>query len=150
MLFAPSIVEAWGPITHVYLGYQVLEVGAALIPAGIYGIIKKYKNDFLYGNISADIILGRRFQGFDKNSHNWNMAWEIISSARDHSAKGICIRVSYASLWQIQLSTILSQTVFLLGIHSLRSGLTALLDSKYRGMLKMLDRSMQRKNDIFP
>lgn len=41
IVLIPSIADAWGPLTHVQLGYQVLDAGAALVPAGIYGIIKK-------------------------------------------------------------------------------------------------------------
>jgi len=87
ILFLPSAAEAWGPLTHVYLGTQVLEAGAALIPAGIYAILRKYRNDYLYGNLSADIILGRRFQGPEKNSHNWDIAWELLGSSRSDRQK---------------------------------------------------------------
>ncbi|MEW6601944.1 MAG: zinc dependent phospholipase C family protein, partial [Nitrospirota bacterium] len=87
MLLIPSLADAWGPLTHIYLGYQVIDFGAALVPAGIYAIIKKYRNDFLYGNLSADIILGRRFQTFETNSHSWDIAWKLLGSSKTDRQK---------------------------------------------------------------
>ncbi len=147
-LLIPSIADAWGPLTHVYLGYQVLDVGAALIPAGIYGILKKYKNDFLYGNLSADIILGRRFQGFEKNSHNWDIAWKLFGSSRTDRQKAF----AYGYMMHLCADTVVHnlETPRLPFSHSLlevRSD--SIVDKKYRRVMKGLDKYMQRKNDVF-
>lgn len=148
ILFIPSISEAWGPLTHVYLGYQVLDVGAALIPAGIYGILKKYKNDFLYGNLSADIILGRRFQAFESNSHNWKIAWKLFTSAKTERQQAF----AYGYLLHLCADTVVHNlepngVPFNHSLVELKSD--SMIDKKYRRVLKRLDKAMQKKNDIF-
>jgi hypothetical protein len=147
-LLIPSIADAWGPLTHVYLGYQILDIGAALVPAGIYGIIKKYKNDFLYGNLSADIILGRRFQVFDKNSHNWDIAWKLFGSSKTDRQKAF----AYGYLMHLCADTVVhnlehSRIPFSHSLLEIKSD--SILHKKYRRMLKRLDKVMQKKNDVF-
>ena len=147
-LLIPSIADAWGPLTHVYLGYQILDIGAALVPAGVYSIIKKYKNDFLYGNLSADIILGRRFQVFDKNSHNWDIAWKLFKSSKTDRQKAF----AYGYLMHLCADTVVhnlenSRIPFSHSLLEIKSD--SILDKKYRRMLKRLDKVMQKKNDVF-
>lgn len=148
MVLIPSVADAWGPLTHVYLGYQVLDIGAALVPAGIYGILKRYRNDFLYGNLSADIILGRRFQGVEKNSHNWDIAWKLLASSRTARQRAF----AYGYLMHLCADTVIHnlETPRVPFSHSLlevRSD--SMIDKKYRGILKGLDKYMQKKNDVF-
>lgn len=148
VILIPSRADAWGPLTHLYLGYHMLDIGTALIPAGIYGILKRYRNDFLYGNLSADIILGRRFQGFEKNSHNWNVAWKLFSAAKTERQKAF----AYGYLMHLCADTV---------VHNLKSNgipfshsllevkSDSIVDKKFRKVLKELDKYMQKKNDIF-
>jgi hypothetical protein len=148
VLLIPSIADAWGPLTHVYLGYQILDIGAALIPAGIYTVLKKYRNDFLYGNLSADIILGRRFQGFEKNSHNWDIAWKLFASARTDRQKAF----AYGYLMHLCADTVVHnlEKPKLPFSHSLLEVKSdSIVDTKYRRILKNLDNVMQKKNDVF-
>ncbi len=148
ILLIPTNADAWGPLTHVYLGYQVLDIGAALIPAGIYGLLKKYKSDFLYGNLSADIILGRRFQGSEKNSHNWDIAWKLFGAARTDRQKAF----AYGYLMHLCADTVVhnlepSRIPFSHSLIELKSD--SVMDKKYRKVLRRLDKAMQKKNDIF-
>ncbi len=156
------MAHAWGPLTHVYLGNQVLDLGAAVIPAGIYGILKKFKNDFLYGNLSADMILGKRFQGHEKNSHSWDIAWRLMASAKKDSQKAF----AYGYLTHLSADTVvhnLKKPVlpFTLSEKKLSSlllmGFThpileiksdSIIDKKYRIILKGLDKSIQKRNDV--
>jgi len=148
ILLIPSIADAWGPLTHVYLGYQVFDACAALIPAGIYAILKKYKNDFLYGNLSADIILGRRFQGFEKNSHNWNIAWKLLNDSATDRQKAF----AYGYLMHLCADTVVhnlkpNRIPFSHSLLEVKSD--SIVDKKYRRVLKNLDKYMQKKNDVF-
>ena len=148
ILFIPSIADAWGPLTHVYLGYQILDLGAALIPAGIYTLLKTYRNDFLYGNVSADIILGRRFQPFEHNSHNWDKAWKLLDSSRTERQKAF----AYGYLMHLCADTVVhnmskSSVPFSHSLLEIKSD--SIIDKKYRRVLKRLDKAMQRKNDRF-
>jgi hypothetical protein len=147
IFFLPSIAEAWGPLTHVYLGYQVLDVGAAIVPASIYALLKKYKNDFLYGNLSADIILGKRFQVYEKNSHNWDTAWELFRSANTDQQKAF----AYGYLTHLSADTVvhnLKKSILPFTHSILEIKADNIVDKKYGKMLKGLDKIMQKKNDV--
>ncbi len=148
ILFIPSVADAWAPLTHVYLGYQVLDFGAALIPAGIYTLLRKYRNDFLYGNLSADIILGRRFQGIEKNSHNWDIAWKLFGSAKTDRQQAF----AYGYLMHLCADTVIhnmekSSIPFSHSLIEIKAD--SIVDKKYRRILKRLDKAMQKKNDVF-
>jgi hypothetical protein len=148
ILFIPSIAEAWGPLTHVYLGAQLLDIGASMIPVGVYGLLKKYRNDFLYGNLSADIILGRRFQGLEKNSHDWKIAWKMLGAARSDRRKAF----AYGYLMHLCADSVVhnldtSKQPFSHSLIELKSD--SIVDKKYRRVMKRLDKVMQRENDVF-
>jgi hypothetical protein len=148
IILIPSLADAWGPLTHVYLGYQVFDVCAPLIPAGIYAILKKYRNDFLYGNLSADIILGRRFQGFEKNSHNWTIAWNLLKASTTDRQRAF----AYGYLMHLCADTVvhnLKPTKFPFSHSLIEVKSDSIVDKKYRRILKDLDKYMQKKNDVF-
>lgn len=79
-ILVPSFAFAWGPMTHMYLANEIYSY-APLIPAGILTIIKKYKQDFLYGNLMADMILGKKYLPEDKSSHSWDVVFNLLEQA---------------------------------------------------------------------
>ncbi len=79
-VLAPALSFAWGPMTHMYLGNEIFAYGP-LIPAGIYALIKKYRQDFLYGNLMADSIIGKKYLPDDKSSHSWEVALRLLNQA---------------------------------------------------------------------
>ena len=142
ILFIPSIAEAWGPLTHVQLGYQLLDIGASLIPVSIYSILKKYKSDFLYGNLSADIYMGRRFQDVENNSHDWNIAWKMLGAARSDRRKAF----AYGYLMHLCADSVVhnldnSKLRFSHSLIELKSD--SIVDKKYRRVMKRFDKVMQ-------
>jgi len=148
VFFIPSIADAWGPLTHVSLGCQLIDLGPAIIPAGIYGILKKYKNDYLYGNLSADIIFGRRFQVCEANSHSWEVAWKLMDASESDRQKAF----AYGYLMHLCADTVVHNikpngVPFHHSLLEMRSD--SILDKKYRRKLKTLDKYMQKKNDLF-
>ncbi len=148
ILFIPSIAEAWGPLTHLYLGHQVLDLGAAAIPAGIYGLLRKFKGDFLYGNLCADMIFGRRFQIHEKNSHSWDVAWRLFGLAGTNRQKSF----AYGYLSHLCADTVVhnldkSSLPFKHSLLEVKAD--SIIDKKYRKKLKSLDKIMQKKNDLF-
>ena len=148
VFFIPSIADAWGPLTHVSLGCQLIDLGPAIIPAGIYAILNKYKNDYLYGNLSADIILGRSFQGYEANSHSWNVAWELMDASESDRQKAF----AYGYLMHLCADTVVHNikpngVPFHHSLLEMRSD--SILDKKYRRKLKTLDKYMQKKHDLF-
>ncbi|MFO0752173.1 MAG: zinc dependent phospholipase C family protein [Thermodesulfovibrionales bacterium] len=80
-LLIPSFAFAWGPLTHMYLGNEIFAY-APLLPAGIVALLRKYRQDFLYGNLMADMILGKKYLPDDKSSHSWDVALNLLDLAQ--------------------------------------------------------------------
>jgi hypothetical protein len=147
LLMVPSFADAWGPLTHLYLGSELIEIAGSLIPAALYGLLKKYRKDFLYGNLSADIILGRRFQTVEKNSHNWDIAWDLIDSAETDRQRAF----AYGYLMHLGADSVVHNIKpdgkpFSHSLLEVRSD--CLIDGRYRRMLRGLDKYMQKRNDL--
>jgi Zinc dependent phospholipase C len=80
-MLIPSFAFAWGPLTHMYLGNELLSF-SPLIPAGILALLRKHKQDFLYGNLMADMILGKKYLPDDKSSHSWDVGLKLLDQAK--------------------------------------------------------------------
>ncbi len=148
VLLIPSVAEAWGPLTHVYLGNQILNLGMAAVPAGIYSIIKRYRKDFLCGNLSADIIIGKSFQCKEGNSHSWKMAWQLLMAAKTKRQQAF----AYGYMSHLSADTVvhnLEKTGLPFRHSFLEVKSESIIDKKYRKMLKELDRVMQKRHDVF-
>lgn len=83
-VLAPATLYAWGPLTHVYLGTEVFYF-ASLLPAGLYSLLKRHRQDFLYGNIMADTVLAKKYMPQEDHSHNWNSAFDLQREAETES-----------------------------------------------------------------
>ncbi|MFO1520221.1 MAG: zinc dependent phospholipase C family protein [bacterium] len=81
-LFSPSVAHAWGPGAHLEYALHALSQIALLAPP-IRALLKKHPNDFLYGTIAADIILGKKFAGELYHCHHWEVALPLLHHAQD-------------------------------------------------------------------
>src|ERR1700685_2997960 len=52
---------AWGPITHIALGAQVL-ASVSTLEQPLQAILLSMPDAFLYGSLAPDIVQGRRFR----------------------------------------------------------------------------------------
>ncbi len=69
----------------MYLGSEVLLLAGAVLPAAVSALLRRYKNDFLYGNIMADSIMAKKYLPHKHHPHNWNVALELYENAgTDH------------------------------------------------------------------
>lgn len=82
IVFWPDLALAWGPAVHIYLASQLLTMDG-VIPVTILQLLKDYKTDFLFGNISADILLGKKYVEWRKHCHNWDVAKHLRNSAQN-------------------------------------------------------------------
>ena len=105
-ILVPVDVFAWGPLTHMYLGNQLLAC-APLIPAGILALIKKHKQDFLYGNIMADTILGKKYLPDDKSSHSWDVGLKLFDQAKSWPERAF----AYGYLSHLAADTVAHETL---------------------------------------
>lgn len=89
-LLIPSLAFAWGPLTHIYLGNEIYYLGP-LLPAWVFNLLKRYRQDYLYGNLIADIILAKNLLPAEKNSHSWEVALSLFESAKSSSEKAFSL-----------------------------------------------------------
>ncbi|MBW2059084.1 MAG: zinc dependent phospholipase C family protein [Deltaproteobacteria bacterium] len=85
-LLLPEPAWAWGPATHLQLGSHLLRDLSALSPF-LQDLLRSFPHDYLYGCISADIIIGKRYTRYEKHCHNWSAGLQVLSSARTDAQK---------------------------------------------------------------
>lgn len=144
----PSFAFAWGPLTHVYLGSEILSLGS-LIPAGIYTLIRKYRHDFIYGNLMADLIIGKKFIPEGKNPHSWDMALNLLDSAETKQQEAF----AYGYMSHLAADTI-AHGSFMdnrrdIGHTLVELRADSIIDRKYWYLALDIDRSVQKRNDLF-
>lgn len=73
---------AWGPVTHIALGAQVL-ASVSTLEQPLQAILLSMPDAFLYGSLAPDIVQGRRFQSrLRRHSHNWSTGFGLLSAAQ--------------------------------------------------------------------
>jgi hypothetical protein len=99
--FYPATAHAWGPGAHLEYSLHALSQIALLAPA-VRAILKKHPNDFLYGSIAADIILGKKFAGELYHCHHWEVAFPLLDQAEDERQKAFI----YGYLTHLSVDTV--------------------------------------------
>jgi len=86
VLFLPDSAWAWGPGAHISFASEILDSLSVFSPI-LQTLLKDFPYDFLYGNISADIIFGRKFAGYKHHCHNWAVGLQVLRDARSRPQK---------------------------------------------------------------
>lgn len=86
LLLIPSSAWAWGPLTHIYVASELFAY-ASIIPPAIFGVLTRYRQDFLYGNLMADMILGKSYLPQEKSPHSWTTGMRFLEQAENESEK---------------------------------------------------------------
>lgn len=147
-LLVPSAAFAWGPLTHVYLGSEIYYL-SSLLPAAVYKLISKYRQDYLYGNLTADIILAKKYLSAEKNPHNWDVALGLMESSETEAERAFSLGY---------MSHLAADTVahgrYTAGRRPLHHTLLELradgrIDRSYWFQAVAIDRKVQVRNDAF-
>ena len=85
-VFWPENAFAWGPATHLQLGWNILST-PAILAAPVKSLIEAYPYDYLYGCISADIVVGKRFTRALNHCHNWSVGFKVLQRAESRSQR---------------------------------------------------------------
>ncbi len=80
VLLTCSSAWAWGPATHLELARELL-AGKDLLPPEVAAVLTRYPYDFLYGNIAADMVVGKKFVDPLRHCHIWPVAFELHDQA---------------------------------------------------------------------
>lgn len=86
VFFVPEHALAWGPATHLELGYSILSNSKNLIQP-VRLLLETFPYDFLYGNISADIVIGKNLVEELKHCHNWKVGFKLLKKADSNSQR---------------------------------------------------------------
>jgi hypothetical protein len=146
-LLIPSFAFAWGPLTHTYLGNEIYYFGA-LLPGWLFNLLKRYRGDFLYGNIMADIILAKNLLPLEKNSHSWEVGFGLLESAKKSSEKAFSFGyISHLAADTVAHSIYTRRKNIRHTFIELRSD--SLIHKKYWVQAIGIDRVIQHRNDRF-
>ena len=78
----PNDALAWGPVTHLVHGSQVLDSLSILGPA-LQEILREHRFSYLYGCVAADIVQGKKYtRSLYTHCHCWPVGWQIAEAAR--------------------------------------------------------------------
>lgn len=86
LFFTPVDAFAWGIGVHLQTGSWVLD-NLSLLPETLRLILSAHSNDYLYGCISADITLGKKYTHYLRHCHSWRMGFKILSNAESDSQR---------------------------------------------------------------
>jgi hypothetical protein len=80
-LLIPESAWAWGGGIHLQVGLNVLE-HLSLLPPVVAALLTAHPRDFLYGCISADITLGKKYTHYLLHCHRWGVGRKVLQAAR--------------------------------------------------------------------
>lgn len=147
-LFVPTVSFAWGPLTHIYLGNELFSL-AALLPAGLVEVIRRYRKDFLYGTLMADIIIGKKYMPASKSSHSWEVAFDLLKSAKTEQQKAFV----YGYMGHLAADTVAHNIYTVdkknLGHTLMEMKADTIIDKRYWLQAIAIDRQTQVRNDLF-
>lgn len=79
-LLLPEKALAWGAGIHLEVGNFILE-NLGRLPYALRTLLSAHPHDFLYGCISADITLGKKFTHYLQHCHSWRMGRKILDKS---------------------------------------------------------------------
>jgi len=147
-LLIPAVSFAWGPLTHIYLGNELYSL-TALLPAGLVEVIRRYRKDFLYGTLMADIIIGKKYMSDSKSSHSWEVAFDLMKSAKTDQQKAFV----YGYMSHLAADTVAHNVYTVdkknLGHTLMEMKADTIIDKRYWLQAIAIDRQTQVRNDLF-
>ena len=77
----PGEAHAWGPVTHLVHGSQMLANVSILAPA-LQEILREHRKAYLYGCVAADIVQAKKYtRNLYTHCHCWPVGWQIAGAA---------------------------------------------------------------------
>ncbi|NLV24522.1 MAG: zinc dependent phospholipase C family protein [Deltaproteobacteria bacterium] len=80
LLLTPGDLWAWGMGVHLQVGSEIL-ASLGVLPPLAADVIGRFSFDFLYGCISADITIGKKFTHHLHHCHSWRVGQKILDAA---------------------------------------------------------------------
>jgi Zinc dependent phospholipase C len=82
VLFVPAHAWAWGPITHLVHGSEMLS-DLTILGLSLQRLLHRYRLEYLYGCIGADITQAKKYtRAQQAHCHSWTVGWALLERAR--------------------------------------------------------------------
>ncbi len=123
-------------------------MGAAL-PPSVYGLIRKFKQDYLYGNVMADVIFAKKYLPAEKNPHNWRVALEMLDDAAAEPERALVLGYMSHLAADTVAHSRLTNGKKNLGHSIMELRAEGLIDRHYLMIAMSIDPAVQKRGDIF-
>jgi len=90
LLFFPSDAQAWGPLAHLNFSAQALESIGSVQPS-LRQLLQDCGNEFLYGSLAADIVVGKNMARYLYHCHNWRVGFNVFKHARAGGEQAVAL-----------------------------------------------------------
>ena len=77
----PSDALAWGPLAHLNFSAQAL-ASLGTVQPGMRQVLQDFGDEFLYGSLAADIVVGKNMARYLYHCHNWRVGFNVFRHAR--------------------------------------------------------------------
>jgi hypothetical protein len=89
-LVIPTAAQAWGPLAHLSFSAQALG-NVSVLGLDVQGLLQGFGNDFLYGSLAADIVVGKNLAKFLHHCHNWQVGFGVFKQAKAGGEKAFAL-----------------------------------------------------------
>jgi hypothetical protein len=82
ILLVPDAAAAWGPISHLAHGAEILR-DLTILGTGLQQLLARHPVEYLYGCVGADITFGKKYtHAMQAHCHSWKVGWQVMRAAR--------------------------------------------------------------------
>jgi hypothetical protein len=82
LLIVPADAWAWGPITHLTHGSEVLG-NLTILGVALQRLLTRHRLEYLYGCVGADITQAKKYtRAQQAHCHSWGVGWSLLERAR--------------------------------------------------------------------
>src|SRR6266446_4627567 len=87
VLLAPHQAWAWGPITHLVHGSEVLG-NLTILGLSLQRLLRHHRLEYLYGCVGPDITQAKKFtRAKQAHCHSWSVGWAVLQHARSDAQR---------------------------------------------------------------
>jgi Zinc dependent phospholipase C len=90
ILALPSDAQAWGPLAHLNFSAQALQALGPVQPS-LRQVLQDFANEFLYGSLAADIVVGKNMAKYLYHCHNWRVGFNVFKHARAGAEQAVAL-----------------------------------------------------------
>ncbi len=90
ILLVPTPAHAWGPLAHLNFSAQALSQLSGVGPS-IRGLLQDFADEFLYGSLAADIVVGKNMARYFYHCHNWRVGFHVFDRAESGAEQAFAL-----------------------------------------------------------